>query len=47
MLQMCWDSCGKLMDFVAHFWPEKRGSLYWCASFPLRHGGEHALEHLS
>ncbi len=34
MLQMCWDSCGKLMDFVAHFWPEKRGSLYWCASVP-------------
>ena len=32
MLQLCWDSCGKLMDFVAHFWPEKRGSLYWCAS---------------
>ena len=29
MLQLCWDSCGKLIDFVAHFWPEKRGSLYW------------------
>ena len=38
MLQMCWDSCGKLMEFVAHFWPEKRGSLYWCASFPLSCG---------
>ena len=35
MLQHCWDSCGKLIDFVAHFWPEKRGSLYWCASITL------------
>ena len=35
MLQHCWDSCGKLIDFVAHFWPEKRGSLYWCAVITL------------